>query len=156
MTNVDKPEVTVYTDGGSDPNPGPGGWAALLLTRRADGSLYRREIDGNDPDTTNNRMELTAAIEALRTLNRPCTVTLHTDSEYLKNGITQWLPAWIKKGWRTSKKEPVKNQDLWQALHAETQRHDITWKWVKGHAGNKYNERVDHLVGIARNRLRDP
>ncbi len=150
---MDKPEVTIYTDGGSDPNPGPGGWAALLMMRRADGSLYERELSGNAPDTTNNRMELTAAIEALRALNRPCAVTLHTDSEYLKNGITQWMDAWVKNDWRTSKKQPVKNQDLWQALHAETQRHSINWQWVKGHAGDAYNERVDRLVGLAREEL---
>jgi ribonuclease HI len=130
---MEKPEVTIYTDGGSDPNPGPGGWAALLMTRRADGS----------------------SIEALRALNRPCAVTLHTDSEYLKNGITRWMDTWIKNGWRTSKKEPVKNQDLWQALYAETQRHSINWQWVKGHAGNPYNERVDRLVGLARDRLNE-
>jgi ribonuclease HI len=152
---MEKPEVTIYTDGGSDPNPGPGGWAALLMTRRADGSSHDRELSGNDPDTTNNRMELTAAIEALRALNRPCAVTLHTDSEYLKNGITRWMDTWIKNGWRTSKKEPVKNQDLWQALHAETQRHSINWQWVKGHAGNPYNERVDRLVGLARDKLKE-
>jgi ribonuclease HI len=146
---MEKPEVTIYTDGGSDPNPGPGGWAALLMTRRADGSSYDRELSGNDPDTTNNRMELTAAIEALRALNRPCAVTLHTDSEYLKNGITRWMDTWIKNGWRTSKK------DLWQALHAETQRHSINWQWVKGHAGNPYNERVDRLVGLARDKLKE-
>lgn len=155
MSDNDKPQVTIYTDGGSDPNPGPGGWAALLMTHRADGSLYERELSGNDPYTTNNRMELTAAIEALKALNKPCVVTLYTDSEYLRKGITEWLANWIKKGWRTSSKTPVKNQDLWQALHAETQRHDLTWKWVKGHAGNEYNERVDRLVAAARARLKD-
>jgi ribonuclease HI len=151
---MDRPEVTIYTDGGSDPNPGPGGWAALLMMRRADGSLHTRELSGNDPDTTNNRMELTAAIEALHALTRPCSVTLHTDSEYLKNGITRWLYNWIANGWRTSKKEPVKNQDLWQALHAEIQRHEIKWEWVKGHAGNEYNEHVDRLVAAAREQLK--
>jgi ribonuclease HI len=152
---MEKPEITIYTDGGCDPNPGPGGWAALLMTRRADGSPHERELSDNHPETTNNRMELTAAIEALRALNRPCAVTLHTDSEYLKNGITRWMDTWIKNGWRTSKKEPVKNQDLWQALYAETQRHSINWQWVKGHAGNPYNERVDQLVGLARDRLKE-
>jgi ribonuclease HI len=151
---MDMPEVTIYTDGGSDPNPGPGGWAALLMMRRADGSPHERELSGNHPDTTNNRMELTAAIEALRALKRPCAVTLHTDSEYLKNGITRWMDGWSKNGWRTSKKKPVKNQDLWQALHAETKRHSIDWQWVKGHAGNPYNERVDRLVAIAREKLK--
>jgi ribonuclease HI len=151
---MDMPEVTIYTDGGSDPNPGPGGWAALLMMRRADGSPHERELSGNHPDTTNNRMELTAAIEALRALKRPCAVTLHTDSEYLKNGITRWMDGWSKNGWRTSKKKPVKNQDLWQALHAETKRHSIDWQWVKGHAGNPYNERVDRLVAVAREKLK--
>jgi ribonuclease HI len=121
---TEKPSVTIYTDGGCDPNPGPGGWGAVLLTRRADGSPYERAISGNDPDTTNNRMELTAAIEALRALKKPCQVTLLTDSQYLKRGINEWLPGWIAKGWRTSKKKPVQNQDLWQALHAETQWHE--------------------------------
>ncbi len=148
-------KLIIYTDGGCDPNPGPGGWAALLMTRRADGSLYERELSGNDPDTTNNRMELTAAIEALKALNKPCVVTLHTDSEYLKKGITEWLANWVKKDWQTSKKTPVKNQDLWQALHAETLRHDLSWEWVKGHAGNDYNERVDRLVAAAREKLKD-
>ena len=100
-------------------------------------------------------MELTAAIEALRALNKPCQVTLRTDSEYLRNGITRWLPNWVAKGWRTSGKKPVKNQDLWQALHAETQRHDVAWEWVKAHAGDEYNERVDRLVAAARSRLRE-
>jgi ribonuclease HI len=151
---MDMPEVTVYTDGGSDPNPGPGGWAALLMMRGADGSPYERELSGGHPDTTNNRMELTAAIEALRALNRPCSITLHTDSEYLKNGITRWMVGWRKNGWRTSKKDPVKNQDLWQALDAETKRHSIDWQWVKGHAGDPYNERVDRLVSSAREKLK--
>ncbi len=150
----EKPEVVIYTDGGCEPNPGPGGWGAILSTTRADGSPYEREISGGDPDTTNNRMELTAALEALRTLKQPCQITLHTDSEYLKKGITEWLKGWIKNGWRTASKTPVKNQDLWQALHAETQRHSLTWKWVKGHAGNPYNERVDQLATQARERLR--
>jgi len=150
---ADQPQVTIYTDGGCDPNPGPGGWAALLMFRRADGSLHERELCGAEPDTTNNRMELTAAIEALRALNKPCAVTLHTDSEYLKKGITEWMAGWIKKGWRTSQKKPVKNQDLWEALHAETQRHTMDWQWVKGHAGDQHNERVDRLVARARARL---
>src|SRR5512139_1571278 len=128
MAENPQPQVTIYTDGGCDPNPGPGGWAALLMFRDEHGTLHERELSGAEPDTTNNRMELTAAIMALRALNKPCTVALHTDSEYLKKGITEWLAGWIKKGWRTSKKEPVKNQDLWEALHAETQRHTMDWK----------------------------
>lgn len=149
-----QPEVTIYTDGGCEPNPGPGGWGAILQTRRADGTPYEREISGGDPATTNNRMELTAAIEALKALNKPCRVILHTDSEYLKKGITEWLSGWIAKNWRTSSKTPVKNQDLWQALLAETQRHTIEWQWVKGHAGNPSNERVDQLATAAREKLR--
>jgi ribonuclease HI len=148
--------VTIYTDGGCDPNPGPGGWAAILFMRRADGSFYEREISGAEPETTNNRMELTAAIEALRALKRPCQVTLRTDSEYLKQGITRWLNQWVKNGWRTSGRQPVKNQDLWQTLHAERQRHDVDWQWVKGHAGDAYNQRVDRLVAEARRRLAGP
>jgi ribonuclease HI len=143
---TEKPLVTIYTDGGCEPNPGPGGWAAILLTTRSDGLPHSLELSGGDPDTTNNRMELTAAIQALRTLKKPCRVVLHTDSEYVKKGITEWLPGWIAKGWRTSSKTPVKNQDLWQALDAETQRHEVKWCWVKGHAGNEYNERVDRLA----------
>ncbi|MBI5958172.1 MAG: ribonuclease HI [Chloroflexi bacterium] len=143
---TEKPLVTIYTDGGCEPNPGAGGWAAILLTTRADGSPHERELSGGAPDTTNNRMELTAAIEALRALSKPCHVLLHTDSEYVKKGITEWLKGWIAKNWQTSSKTPVKNKDLWQTLHAETQRHEIDWRWVKGHAGNEYNERVDRLA----------
>ncbi|HVO71668.1 MAG TPA: ribonuclease HI [Aggregatilineaceae bacterium] len=153
---TDRPQVTIYTDGGCDPNTGPGGWAAILITTRADGSPYEREIGGAEPDTTNNRMELTAAIEALRALKKPCQVTLRTDSEYLRRGITEWLEGWVARGWRTSGKKPVKNQDLWQALLAEKQRHEIDWQWVKGHAGDEYNERVDRLVAEARDRLKEP
>jgi ribonuclease HI len=150
---MDTPEVIIYTDGGSDPNPGPGGWAALLITRRADGASDEREISGCVPDTTNNRMELTAAVEALRALESPHRVTLYTDSQYLRQGITEWLPKWASNQWRTSDKSPVKNQDLWQTLYAETQRHTITWQWVKGHAGNEYNERVDRLATAARQEI---
>lgn len=136
----DKPHITIYTDGGSAPNPGPGGWAAILIH-----PAKTRELSGGHPNTTNNRMELTAAIEALRILDRPCLIDLYTDSEYLKNGITAWIHNWIKKNWKD-----VKNVDLWQALHAETQRHSITWHWVKGHAGHEFNERADQLVHTAR------
>jgi ribonuclease HI len=140
--------VIIYTDGGAKPNPGPGGWAALLMYNG-----HRKELSGGERDTTNNQMELTAAIEALETLSRPCDVTLYTDSEYLKKGITQWLHSWVKKGWKTTSKQPVKNQELWQRLHDATLRHNITWKWTKGHAGNIHNERVDQLATIARERL---
>ncbi|MBC6934981.1 MAG: ribonuclease HI, partial [Chloroflexi bacterium] len=124
---------------------GPGGWAALLIFGE-----HQKEISGGERCTTNNRMELTAACAALEALNRPCAVTLYTDSTYLKNGITQWMPKWIKNGWRTADKKPVANQDLWERLHAAARRHDITWKWTRGHAGNPENERVDRLATAAR------
>lgn len=138
-------KVIIYTDGGSKPNPGPGGWAALLIYGN-----YEKELSGGDSDTSNNRMELTAAIEALSALTRPCSVELYTDSEYLKNGITQWLKGWVKNGWVTANKQPVKNQDLWEELHEATQRHKISWRWTKGHAGDANNERVDLLATAAR------
>jgi len=146
---TDRPTVTIYTDGGSLPNPGPGGWAAVLIA----GNGYTKELSGAEPDTTNNRMELTAAIEALRALKGPSRVTLYTDSEYLRKGITEWLPGWVARGWRRKGDKPVENEDLWRALHAETGRHAIDWQWVKGHAGNTYNERVDRLATEARRRL---
>ncbi len=142
-------KVTIYTDGGAKPNPGVGGWGALLMFGE-----HQKELSGGEKKTTNNQMELTAAIVALETLNRPCEVELFTDSEYLKKGITQWIPTWKRNGWKTSAKKPVKNQDLWQRLDAATQRHTIKWKWTKGHAGNQYNEHVDQLATRARERLR--
>ncbi len=144
-----KPHVTIYTDGGCAPNPGAGGWAYILIAE--DGR--RKQRSGNAADTTNNRMELTAALEALRALKVPCEVTLHTDSEYLRNGITQWLAAWIKRGWRTASKQPVKNRDLWEALYHVAQNHTITWEWVKGHSGNEFNDLVDQLATDAREAL---
>jgi ribonuclease HI len=132
--------VIIYTDGACDPNPGPGGWAALL---RFGGR--EKELTGSDPKTTNNRMELTAAVRALQALNRPCRVVLHTDSEYLKRGITEWLPGWRKRNW-TRKDGALANVDLWQALDAAMQPHQIEWRWVRGHAGNRDNERVDILA----------
>lgn len=144
-----RPHVTIYTDGGAKPNPGgPGGWAALLISGR-----HRKELSGGEASTTNNRMELTAAIEALEALNQPSSVELHTDSQYVKNGITEWLPNWSRNGWKTASKKPVKNQDLWQRLDAATKRHDITWTWVQGHAGHEHNERVDQLATAAREAL---
>ena len=143
-----KPHVRIYTDGGSKPNPGPGGWAALLLFGE-----HRKELSGGEPKTTNNRMELTAAIEALEALRQPCEVDLYTDSTYLKNGITRWLYGWVKNGWQTASRQPVKNQDLWRRLHEATQRHDITWHWLKSHAGDEHNERVDELATAARERV---
>lgn len=145
--------VTIYTDGGCKPNPGPGGWGAVLI----DGTTgQKRELSGSDPDTTNNRMELTAVIEALRALNCPCAVTLYTDSQYVKNGITTWLPKWVKQGWQRRGNQPVQNEDLWRILQDETARHQIDWKWVKGHAGHTYNERVDQLATAARELLTGP
>jgi ribonuclease HI len=136
-----RPQVTIYTDGGCAPNPGPGGYGVLLMYGE-----HTKELCGGAPETTNNQMELTAAIVALEALNRPCDVTLYTDSAYLKNGITKWMPGWVKNGWRTSNKKPVQNQDLWMRLHEAAERHTITWKWVKGHANNAYNNRVDELA----------
>jgi ribonuclease HI len=143
-----KPRVTIYTDGGSKPNPGPGGWGALLIHGE-----IQQELSGAHPDTSNNRMELTAACEALEALKEPCEVWLYTDSKYLKDGITNWLQDWLKNDWRTANKQPVKNKDLWQRLRAATERHDIRWHWTRGHAGNEHNERVDNLATLARKRL---
>ncbi len=134
-------QVEIYTDGACSGNPGPGGWGALLRFGNRE-----REIFGGEPETTNNRMEMTAAIEALKALKRPCEVHLHTDSTYLKLGITEWIERWKRNGWRTAGRKPVKNQDLWQALDAALQRHRVKWIWVKGHAGHPENERADELA----------
>ena len=142
----ERPSVTIYSDGGCKPNPGPGGWGVRLIAENG----HIKELSGGDPDTTNNRMELTAAVEALRALKEPCDVTFYTDSQYLRRGITEWLPAWIKQGWRRKGDQPVLNEDLWRVLHAETQRHAVVWQWVRGHAGNEHNERVDQLATAAR------
>lgn len=133
--------VEIHTDGACLGNPGPGGWAALLRYRGRE-----RTLAGGEPNTTNNRMELTAAIAALEALTEGCAVTLHTDSQYLRQGITEWLPTWIRRGWRTAGGDPVKNRDLWERLHAAAQRHRIVWKWVRGHSGDPDNERVDALA----------
>jgi len=135
------PRVVIYTDGGCRPNPGPGGWGAILISGR-----HEKEIWGGDGETTNNRMELTAAIEALESLKRPCRVELHTDSQYVKNGITQWLSLWKARGWRTMSKGAVKNEDLWRRLDEARARHEVDWRWVKGHAGHPLNERADVLA----------
>lgn len=135
--------VEIYTDGGCRPNPGTGGWAAVLLYGEK-----RRELSGWERNTTNNRMELTAAVRALEALKRPCEVVLHTDSEYLRLGMTEWLPAWKRRGWKR-KEGSVKNVDLWQRLDALTAKHRVRWKWIRGHAGNAWNERCDELVGRA-------
>ena len=136
--------VVVHTDGGCQGNPGVGGWAAVLEAKG-----QRKEIKGGVPATTNNRMELTAAIAALSALRRPCVVELHTDSQYVRNGITKWLHGWKRNGWKTASKEPVKNADLWRALDEATQKHQVDWRWVKGHAGHDINERCDQLAGEA-------
>ncbi len=133
--------VEIHTDGACLGNPGPGGWAALL---RHEGR--ERELAGGEALTTNNRMELMGAIMALEALKSPCTVVLSTDSQYVQKGIGEWLPNWIRRGWKTAAGEPVKNQDLWQRLQAASQPHKIQWKWVKGHAGHIENERVDKLA----------
>lgn len=133
--------IVIYTDGACRGNPGPGGWGALL--RHGDNT---REMCGGEPHTTNNRMELTAAIEALNALKRACDVQLHTDSNYVRQGITQWLAGWKRNGWQTSAKKPVKNADLWRQLDAACARHDIEWHWVKGHSGNPGNEAADALA----------
>ena len=133
--------VVIYTDGACSGNPGPGGWGAILMFGE-----HRREIKGGDADTTNNRMELIAAIEALEALKRPCTIDLWTDSTYVRQGITQWINGWKKNGWRTASKKPVKNVDLWQRLEEARARHDVNWHWVKGHAGHPENERADELA----------
>ncbi len=134
-------KVVIFTDGACSGNPGPGGWGAILTF---DG--HEREICGGEPDTTNNRMELMAAISALETLTRPCTVELHTDSQYLRGGVTGWMDNWKKRGWLTADKKPVKNIELWQRLDEARLRHDVSWHWVKGHAGHDMNERADELA----------
>jgi ribonuclease HI len=134
--------VEIYTDGACSGNPGPGGWGAVLIY-----GSRRRELSGGEPaPTTNNRMELMAAIQALESLTRRSTVRLHTDSSYLRNGVTSWLPGWKRNGWRTASRQPVKNEDLWRRLDATASRHDVQWLWVKGHAGNPGNERADALA----------
>jgi ribonuclease HI len=134
--------VDIYTDGACSGNPGPGGWGAVLRYRGREKELY----GGEPTTTTNNRMEMMAAIKALESLTRPVPVRLHTDSIYLRNGISKWLPGWKRNGWKTASKQPVKNADLWQRLEAAVDRHDVDWRWVKGHAGNAGNERADALA----------
>ncbi len=140
--------VEIYTDGACRGNPGPGGWGALLRYRGRE-----KQLMGAAPATTNNRMELTAAIEALRALTRPSRVHLHTDSQYVKNGITEWLPGWKRRGWKTASKAPVKNVDLWQALDSACAGHEVRWFWVKGHAGHVENELADSLANAAIDQL---
>lgn len=136
-------KITIYTDGACRGNPGPGGWGAILSNTNSEKELY-----GGEKDTTNNRMELVATIEALKALKKQCEVDLYTDSTYVKNGIQQWLGNWKKNNWRTAARKPVKNQDLWEALDLQTQRHNVSWHWVKGHAGDPGNERADELANL--------
>ena len=137
--------VEIWTDGGCKPNPGPGGWAAVLRFRGIE-----RELSGAEAATTNNRMELTAAATALETLKRPCRVVLHTDSEYVRNGVTRWHQGWVRRNWRNSAGDPVANMDLWQRLLEAAKGHRIEWRWVRGHAGDPMNERADRLATKAR------
>ena len=137
--------VEIWTDGGCRPNPGPGGWAAIMRF-----GTTERELSGAETATTNNRMELTAAAVALETLKRPCRVVVHTDSEYLRNGITRWHTGWVRKGWRNAAGDPVANMDLWRRILDAAKPHEIDWKWVRGHSGNPMNERADVLATEAR------
>jgi ribonuclease HI len=136
-----EPVVEIYTDGACSPNPGPGGWGAILCF-----GPHEREMHGGERDTTNNRMEIMAAIQALESLNRRSAVHVFTDSVYLRNGITKWLPGWQRNGWLTKDRKPVKNADLWERLDVAVRRHDVQWFWVKGHAGHPGNERADRLA----------
>ena len=141
------PNVVIFTDGACSGNPGPGGWGAILTM-----GAHEKEICGGEAATTNNRMEMMAAIQALEALNKPCKVELHTDSQYVKNGITEWIRGWKARGWKTADKKPVKNDDLWRRLDEARQRHEVDWRWVKGHNGHEHNERADAL---ARKGLKD-
>jgi ribonuclease HI len=143
---VSKGKVVIHTDGACSGNPGPGGWGAIL-----DYNGTRKELFGGEANTTNNRMELKAAIEALNVLKRPCAVEMHVDSQYVKDGITKWIHGWKKNGWKTADKKPVKNVELWQALDEAVLRHELSWHWVKGHDGHPENERADELarMGVA-------
>ena len=134
-------DVLIYTDGACSGNPGPGGWGAILMAKGKE-----RELCGGEPHTTNNRMEMMAAIQALEALTRPCKVELHTDSQYVRNGIMTWISGWKARGWKTADKKPVKNEDLWKRLDEARARHDVDWRWVKGHAGHELNERADRLA----------
>jgi ribonuclease HI len=140
--------VEIWTDGGCKPNPGPGGWAAILRF-----GAHERVLAGAEAATTNNRMELTAAAAALEALSRPCQVALYTDSEYLKNGITRWKEGWVRRNWRNAAGDPVANMDLWRRVLDAAARHEIAWHWVRGHAGHALNERADQVATAARERL---
>jgi len=144
------PHVVIHTDGACSGNPGPGGWGAILAFGDRE-----KELKGGEPSTTNNRMELTAAIAALEALNRPCRVDLHTDSQYLRNGVMSWMPVWKRNGWRTADRKPVKNVDLWKRLDAALAPHQVRWHWLRGHAGHSVNERADALARQAITELRN-
>ena len=144
------PQVLIYTDGACSGNPGPGGWGAVLIS-----GGHERELSGGEGATTNNRMELMAAIEALEALKKPCRVDLHTDSQYLRQGITEWIVGWKARGWKTADKKPVKNEDLWRRLDTARARHEVKWHWVKGHAGHPLNERADGLARSAIKAMRE-
>ena len=140
------PDLYAYTDGACSGNPGPGGWGVLLVAKDGETVVKERTLSGGEVNTTNNRMELLAAIHALETLARPSALTIVTDSAYVKNGVTGWIHGWKRNGWKTANKKPVKNVELWQRLDEAQQRHDVTWEWVKGHAGHPENERADELA----------
>jgi len=139
-------ELLAYTDGACSGNPGPGGWGVLLQAKDGENIVKERELSGGEAVTTNNRMELLAAINALETLAKPSALTIVTDSTYVKNGVTGWIHGWKRNGWKTAAKKPVKNAELWQRLDAAQERHDVSWEWVKGHAGHPENERADALA----------
>lgn len=140
------PDLFAYTDGACSGNPGPGGWGVLMIAREGGATVKERELSGGEALTTNNRMELLAAISALETLSRPTEITIVTDSAYVKNGVTEWIHGWKRNGWRTAGKDPVKNVDLWQRLDAAQKTHKVQWRWIKGHAGHAENERADALA----------
>jgi ribonuclease HI len=142
--------VEIFTDGACSGNPGPGGWGAVLRYGEVE-----KEMNGGEPQTTNNRLELMAAIMAIEAVKRPCEIHLHTDSEYLRNGITTWIHSWKARNWRTADKKPVKNVDLWQRLERAIETHDVHWHWVRGHSGHKENERADELARLAIRQMRD-
>ena len=141
------PQVVIHTDGACSGNPGPGGWGAVLHYAASD-ALREKELWGGELQTTNNRMELMAAIQALEALKRPCRVELHTDSQYVMKGISEWIHGWKRRGWKTADKKPVKNVDLWRRLDEARLRHEVDWRWVKGHAGHQFNERADELARL--------
>ncbi|WP_239451677.1 ribonuclease HI [Elioraea rosea] len=148
MTEATHPEVEAWTDGGCRPNPGPGGWGAVLRWKG-----HEKELSGAEPQTTNNRMELTAAIAVLEALKRPTRIVIHTDSEYVRNGVTRWVKGWVRNNWRNASRDPVANMDLWKVLLEAQKRHEVEWKWVRGHAGDEMNERADALATAAREAL---